>query len=112
MPKVKDLTNATCHGNSGGNVDYCQYYANDVNAIGATPSSSENNYMRYIGTGFFSEWGDMLGYTGANFHSAWLDAPYWTSDQSSDNRVYFEVDSSFGYVLYSYNKSFGVCVYP
>ena len=112
LPKVKDLTNATCHGNAGGNVDYCQYYANDVNAIGATPSSPGNHYNRHIGAGFFTEWGDMRDYTGANFPSGWLDSPNWTSDQSSDNRVYFEVDLSYGYVLYFYNKSFGVCVYP
>ncbi|MBI0061778.1 hypothetical protein H3T83_11300 [Gilliamella sp. M0320] len=123
LPKVKDLTNATCHGNSGGNVDYCQYYANDVNAIGATPSSSGNNYMRHIGAGFFAEWGKMNDYTGANFIIArnLINLYYVTSDQTSDNRAYFSVSGAYGYVLFtyveydrnspSYHKQ-GLCVYP
>ena len=112
VPKVRDLTNATCRGAPEGNVYYCHHYANEVDVIGATPSSPGASFMRYIGAGFFAEWGSMSEYTGANFYAVYIYADYWTSDQSSDNRVYFKVDSSYGYVISFIHNSFGLCVYP
>jgi hypothetical protein len=58
MPRVRDLTNSNLYN------------------LGATPPSSNNNYMRYIGAGFFTEWGYMSRYIGVGFS----DASYWTSD--------------------------------
>ncbi|MWN06837.1 hypothetical protein, partial [Gilliamella sp. Pas-s95] len=45
-------------------------------SVGATPSSSNNTYMRHIGAGFFTEWGRMVNYSGADFFTG----DYWTSD--------------------------------
>jgi hypothetical protein len=84
MPRVKDLTNATCRGQ---NASYCQ------GSVGATPPSSGNNYMRHIGAGFFSEWGNMYQYTGAGFaHDI-----YWTSDAARGRRL-FGVDANMGHI--------------
>jgi hypothetical protein len=69
-PRVRDLTNAVCTGPSGG------YWCNH-SAGGATPHATDNHYMRYIGAGFFAEWGDMMGYAGADFHN---ETNYWTVD--------------------------------
>jgi hypothetical protein len=60
MPRVRDLTNS------------------NYNNLGAAPSSSVNYYMRYIGAGFFTEWGSMHYYTDAGFNYNF----YWTSDFS------------------------------
>ena len=112
LPKVKDLTNATCHGNSGGNVDYCQRYANEVDAIGATPSSSGNLYMRYIGAGFFSEWGWMDNYGANNFGGL-----YQTQERAAYNSRAFLVYTMSGSVTWPDSHSvkdyYNVfCVYP
>ncbi|MCX8675967.1 hypothetical protein J3U16_11775 [Gilliamella sp. B3023] len=61
LPKVKDFTNAK--------------YGN----LGATPSSSDNNYQRRIGAGFFTEWGSMYSYwhsTGFSHTWHWATHPY------------------------------------
>ena len=68
MSRVSDLTNAVCSGWNAGS--WCQY------AVGATPSSSNNAYMRHIGAGFFTEWGDMNLYVDAGF----VRNSYWASD--------------------------------
>ncbi|OCG61689.1 hypothetical protein A9G37_01530 [Gilliamella sp. GillExp13] len=83
MPRVRDLTNAVCSGwNSGSS---CQ------GALGATPSSSGNNYMRHIGAGFFSEWGYMYHYD-----AGFSQYAHWTSDATGSSQ--FLVDASDGYV--------------
>ena len=112
LPKVRDLTNATCRGY---NTYSCQNYANEVDVIGATPSSFHNHYMRYIGGGLFSEWGIMQDYTGANFNTvsaANYGYYYWTNDKTSDNQYYFKVDGGAGDVSYFNIISTGLCVYP
>ena len=105
MSNVKDLTNAVCLGvNSAA---WCQ------GSVGATPSSSTNNYMRYIGAGFFAEWGRIDNYTGAGF----VAFNYWTSDNFGTKQFY--VYSNYGYVN-SFDSThnserpeyYGVCTYP
>ncbi|MBI0155493.1 hypothetical protein, partial [Gilliamella sp. W8128] len=107
LPKVKDLTNASCPGEE----ERCR------GAVGATPSSPRNKYMRHIGAGLFSEWGD----TNTGYDSAYLyNSRFWTQDSvgSSQN---FVVRSDRGEVELYNNKSntpsvdlhAGVaCVYP
>ena len=107
LPKVKDLTNASCPGEE----ELCR------GAVGATPSSPRNKYMRHIGAGLFSEWGD----TNNGYGSAHLDnTRFWTQDSvgSSQN---FVVGSKRGKVELYNNKSntpsvdlhAGIaCVYP
>jgi hypothetical protein len=75
MPRIRDLTNAV---------------STNPSISGATPSSSNNRYMRHIDAGFFSEWGDMPSYTGASF--AYYG--YWTSDVTGSGQ--FDVDSYDG----------------
>ena len=100
LSKVSDLTNAVCSGwNSG---SYCQ------GAVGATPSSSNNVYMRHMGAGFFTEWGYMSHYADAGF----VNDGYWSSDATGSNQ--FGVDSGNGRVYsdsasYSY---YAVCTAP
>ncbi|OCG07633.1 hypothetical protein A9G13_05255 [Gilliamella sp. wkB178] len=92
LPQVKDLTNAVRTG-----------------AVGATPSSTMNNYQRNIGAGLFTEWGIMNDYTAAGF----VDYYYWTSDSYGSNQ--FIVHSGYGIVDSdnpSYSRSGGVCAYP
>ncbi|MWP61311.1 hypothetical protein [Gilliamella sp. Pas-s25] len=73
MPQVRDLTNAR------------------AGRFGATPSSSGNHYQRRIGSGLFTEWGDMPYYTDAGFGVFY---GYWTSDATGSNQ--FIVHSSGG----------------
>ncbi|MCO6556456.1 MAG: hypothetical protein J6577_04405, partial [Gilliamella sp.] len=100
LSKVSDLTNAKCGVNT---------YFPCVNGIdGAAPSSSDNNYMRHIGAGFFTEWGIMHHYADAGF----VFSDYWTSDATGSNQ--FLVNSYFGDVN-SYSASSGwyaVCTAP
>ncbi|MCO6540580.1 MAG: hypothetical protein J6569_10695, partial [Gilliamella sp.] len=65
MPRVRDLTNS------------------NYNNLGATPSSSVNYYMRYIGAGFFTEWGLMNYYADAGF----IYYNWWTSDAAGSNSL-------------------------
>ena len=101
LPKVKDLTNASCSGL--GSSSHCQ------GAVGATPSSSGNYSQRRIAGGLFSEWGNMIFYKGNNF----TIEGYWTSDEAVNSR-HFTVDAGRGSVGDSYgrNTNFGLCVYP
>ncbi|NUE95601.1 hypothetical protein GYW75_04255 [Gilliamella sp. ESL0232] len=86
MPRVRDLTNAKC------GVD-----SNDFPCInnidGATPLSRGNWFMRYIGAGFFTEWGSMDGYADADTDFVHLD--FWTSEAAGSNQFYV---GSYGYV--------------
>ena len=104
VPKVKDLTNAFC---SSRNVS--QGICPD--AVGATPSSSNYWYMRYIGAGFSSEWGRMSDYTAANFGRANGDPAYLTSDLSRDRNKRLAVFTDYGRVN-DYGHGYGLCVYP
>ncbi|OTQ68783.1 hypothetical protein B6D17_11020, partial [Gilliamella apis] len=91
MPKVRDLTNASCLSDSSG---ACENYANGLNALTATPSSPDNFARRHIGAGFITEWGDMNTYTGANF----IRDGYQSSELTSDGRYVFTAYVSSGYV--------------
>ena len=90
IPRIRDLTNS------------------NYNNLGATPSSSGNNYKRHIGAGFFTEWGYMGYYTDAGFVINY----YWTSDATGSYQ--FTVDSNYGYVnsdSASYSD-YAVCTAP
>ena len=110
LPKVSDLTNATCPSSDewlcGG-------------AVGATPSSPDNRVRRHIGAGFFTEWGVMDYYRNSTGFDNRIIAEYWTSEQKSDIR-YFQVNLISGEIT---SKSIEggnpaqragspVCVYP
>ena len=98
IPKVSDLTNATCQGLGSG--PSCQ------GAVGATPSSPNNYYQRHIGAGFLTEWGSVGHYVGANFRFA----GYWTGDAVGN--TWFIVYSSDGNIPRGSSGYPGVCVYP
>ena len=103
VPKVKDLTNASCQDRD----DWCQ------GGVGATPSSPYTNYQRHIGAGFITEWGVIDYYTGANFYRH----HYWTSDKTNrtgENYVPFYLISwDWGGINNRRSwESRGVCVYP
>jgi len=106
-PKVKDLTNASCRGDD-------ERLGRCPSAVGATPSSSSYWYMRYIGAGFFTEWGPLRYYANANFFH--YDIGYLVSDPSSDRnkQLIVDVDVVGGRVLTYYSNvvSHGVCIYP
>ncbi|MCX8593907.1 hypothetical protein, partial [Gilliamella sp. B3367] len=100
VPKVKDLTNASCR-NTGLT---CQ------GAVSATPSSPRNHFMPHIGAGFFAEWLNMRNYSGASFVS-WGN---WTSDPYNGTEQ-FIVNSGNGDInSYSINSSVvnGLCAHP
>ena len=103
LPKVKDLTNASCRGISQYPLSFCQ------DAVGAMPASPDNYYQRRIGGGFFSEWGYVYLYPEANFHDRYY---YWTSDTNSQGSQ-FIIDSHRGDIHSQQNHStFGLCVWP
>ncbi|OCF95361.1 hypothetical protein A9G08_00555 [Gilliamella sp. wkB195] len=99
MPRVKDLTNAV----------RTEYLA----ISGATPRSPGNQYMRYIGSGFFTEWGRMANYFNVGFTGFY----YWTRDTDNpaiSGRTRFVVSSNngmVGYYLNTFNYSV-LCAYP
>ncbi|MWN30855.1 MULTISPECIES: hypothetical protein [unclassified Gilliamella] len=82
IPQVSDLTNAKC--SSGVNSSFRCIYG----IGGATPRSSDNNYERHIGAGFFTEWGEMGDYVDAGFVGT-----YWTNAVAGSDKFY----------VYSYN---------
>ncbi|OCG34608.1 hypothetical protein [Gilliamella sp. Gris1-4] len=102
MSRVSDLTNAVCSGFGVSNNYPC------TGAVGATPSSSNNVYMRHIGAGFFTEWGVMYSYADAGF----VGNLYWTSDAPGSNG--FAVTSYYGNVgSFSASISYSaVCTVP
>ena len=117
LPKVKDLTNASCL-NFSGPLGACGDYERDVNALTATPSSASNAVGRHIGAGFFTEWGGMsyyTGYPGANFKGEYYNREqYLTSDKSSSGNQFFAISGYEGSVFnkaYT-DKTYGLCVYP
>ena len=73
MPRVRDLTNSSW-----------------IN-LGAYPRSSDDEYMRHMGAGFFTEWGNMGSYADAGF--VYYD--YWTSDI---NVIYLLTVSMSGHI--------------
>ncbi|MBI0155479.1 hypothetical protein [Gilliamella sp. W8128] len=112
VPKVKDLTNATCQGEHSG--AWCQ-----GGAVGATPSSPDNYYRRHIGAGFITEWASMSNYAGANGSGGRFR--YWTQDRVGSTQRFFYVYSVEGEVAGASsengngdinNKHGGICVYP
>ena len=100
MPRVRDLTNASCSHNNAG--PWCS------GSVGATPSSSHNYYMRHIGSGFVTEWGKMDDYSGVGFSNDWC----WTSDDQLRDRSPFIVSTTHGAVALSYFRHDGLCAYP
>ncbi|MCX8595694.1 hypothetical protein [Gilliamella sp. B3367] len=95
LPRVRDLTNASCPNNDS----RCR------GSVGATPSSLGNWYMRHIGSGFFTEWGFMPDYSGVGFNNRY---GYWTSDP------YFIVGHYFGVIAgtSSYETWSTLCAHP
>ncbi|OTQ54066.1 hypothetical protein B6D06_00310 [Gilliamella apis] len=104
LPKVKDLTNASCQRWLSG--PECQ------GAVGATPSSSFNEALRHIGAGFFTEWGEMRVYSDTTYYGGL----YWTSDRpSNSNDSFLAVSSHFGGISSKASRSYSAyvaCVYP
>ncbi|OCL22890.1 hypothetical protein A9G07_07430 [Gilliamella sp. wkB72] len=100
MPRIRDLTNASCRGTNSGS--HCQ------GSVGATPSSRNNFYMRHIGSGFFTEWGKMVDYSSVGFVNLW----YWSSDPNGSNQFVVYSDSGSVNWLYTYNYNYGLCAYP
>ncbi|MCX8585603.1 MULTISPECIES: hypothetical protein [unclassified Gilliamella] len=94
MPRVRDLTNAV--------------RTSDGVISGATPSSPSNHFMRHIGSGFFTEWGQMDDYSGVGFTDLW----YWTSDPNGSGQ--FIVYTHNGYVSWNYTDYayYGLCSHP
>ncbi|MCX8674649.1 hypothetical protein J3U16_05025, partial [Gilliamella sp. B3023] len=95
LPKVKDLTNAV--------------RTTPPAISGATPRSSGNYYQRRIGSGFFTEWGNMYDYSGVGFYNyRW----YWTSDPSGRTMFFVKPDyGSVGWPNYYY-EYYGLCSHP
>ncbi|WP_085248533.1 hypothetical protein [Gilliamella mensalis] len=100
LTQVRDLTNAICDNSSGLSCE---------GSVGATPSSSGNNYHRRIAGGFFSEWGAMDAYPDSEFEYV----IYWTSDISNKSKS-FGVSSYMGFIVGEDSSSLrsGICVYP
>ena len=102
LPKVKDLTNASCRGVNSGSK--CQ------GSVGAIPSSPNNYYQRHIGAGFVTEWGSLYKFSGLiGFFTEW----YWTSDlHPTDSSYQFVVNTNDGVVGWNNQYSYGLCTYP
>ncbi|OCF98321.1 hypothetical protein [Gilliamella apicola] len=101
VPKIRELTNATCQPERADSQDVCQ------GAEGATPWSNNNHYMRHIGGGLFSEWGWLPNYNVTSISNLY----YWTSDYNT--RSNFKVSGDNGsIILRPWQLVHGVCVYP
>ncbi|MCX8663526.1 hypothetical protein [Gilliamella sp. B2911] len=107
LPRVRDLTNASCPpGSRDGS--WCR------GSVGATPSSPGDHYMRHIGSGFFTEWGNMEDYSGVGFvrdRNNWYNW-YWTSDPLDSDQ--FLVRASYGSVALNSTLPdyYGLCSHP
>ncbi|MCX8584071.1 hypothetical protein [Gilliamella sp. B3372] len=101
VPKVKDLTNASCQPGS-------YYDSTCQGSVGATPSSPNNVYMRHIGSGFVTEWGRLGDYSGVGFGGNW----YWTSDPNQSGSNQFIVNMHNGTVHWYYYHYHVLCAYP
>ncbi|OTQ74659.1 hypothetical protein B6C90_08255 [Gilliamella apis] len=120
LPKVRDLTNASCRQSNTG---VCENYANEINALAATPSSPGNHVTRQIGGGFFAEWESVTGYNRSaadapKFHYC---ASYCTQDTAEGNIFAvstFNLDTrmDLGQIYIHSRPSAanygGLCVYP
>ncbi len=107
IPKVKDLTNASCQRHNA--AVSCE------GSVGATPPSPSNVYQRHIGAGFFTEWGTMRSYPETDFTPHW----YWTGDSIgiTYHFIVFGDEGTIDWGVYDeekedYNKSKGLCVWP
>ena len=103
LPKIKDLTNASCPSDAN--------YNNCRGSIGAEPASLRNHYRRHIGSGFLTEWGRMTDYSGAGFNSRYW---YWTSNLYDYYSRRFVVRAEGGDINNNYEggNEPGLCVYP
>ena len=99
LPKLKDLTNATCQNLGSGS--HCQ------GAAGATPLSPNNYYQRIIGAGLFSEWGNMHDHYRANFNFG----SFWTTDELRPG-LPLAAGSYDGFIRAVGSSTDGACVYP
>ncbi|OTQ54067.1 hypothetical protein [Gilliamella apis] len=118
LPKVKDLTNATCRW-AGDRPELCEDF------VEATPASPDNYFRRHIGGGFLAEWGDMREYSREaifpNYHDIRMIC-FWTSEsaqmQMTPSRGYYVVNEVTGSAGFVYNDNVntykypGLCVYP
>ncbi|MCX8679387.1 hypothetical protein J3U22_07165 [Gilliamella sp. B2865] len=102
LPKVKDLTNASCPNND----------SNCRGSVGATPSSSNNHYMRHIDAGLFTEWGRMDTYSGVGFTHDY----HWTSDPDGSNQFVVRANNGDVSWYYTYISTFistyVLCTHP
>ena len=101
MPYVMKLTSATeCLDRN--------YSCNNalIDAIATYPYASYTSYRRYIGAGFFSEWGKMEDYSGVGFNHDW----YWAGHPYGSGS--FMIDSNSGSILLPSGTIYGLCVYP
>ncbi|OCG05150.1 hypothetical protein A9G15_01690 [Gilliamella apis] len=118
LPKVKDLTNATCRW-AGDRPRLCEGF------VEATPASPDNKIRRHIGAGFLAEWGDMREYSREakfpDYHNINM-IYFWTSEsaqmQMTPSRGYYVVNEVTGSAGFVYDddvntyKYPGLCVYP
>ncbi|MCX8709389.1 hypothetical protein, partial [Gilliamella sp. B3780] len=102
LPKVKDLTNASC--TSDFPLTFCD------GLVGASPSSPGDYYMRYIGAGFFAEWGAMAYYPAIGLKGQW----YWTSEPSNadGDLAIVNVDIGTARFVNNFNTHNALCAYP
>ena len=105
VPKVSDLTNASCQGDFSG--PQCQ------GAVGATPSSPVNRCKRHIGGGFLSEWGDPYYYNKDEYS---YYGRFWTNDKYElrNNHNFGVLSPECQVTVYDLDvpEVRGVCVYP
>ena len=120
QPKVKDLTNAFCRPN----------YPHCRGSEGATPASDNNYFIRRIGGGFFSEWGNLSErgtfYDSQKIH--FVEFGYWSSDlgipevingNSDPERTgedpwldVYSRDGASGWYFSRANGAYGLCIWP
>ncbi|OCG03724.1 hypothetical protein A9G19_04875 [Gilliamella apis] len=72
--------------------------------------SSSIYAKRYIGGGFFAEWGNMSYYTGAKFHGG----IYWTNTRFNNSNRFYRVHGNDGRLGRTYESQIysALCVYP
>ena len=119
QPKVKDLTNAFCRPDYPG----CR------GSKGASPESDDNYFVRRIGGGFFSEWGNLSPfgtfYDSQKIH--FFEYGYWSSElgddgnpdpniEDLDKKPWLDVYSRDGASGWNYPRenggAYGLCIWP